>query len=631
MMASPAFDLFYIRPMPIRRPGEAHVLVKLTHAELPPPEHATASGRAPPDRLLHFALPSAVRLDASALERPCSTVEFCLTDHAGARAFGCALTALDAADDGGVQLWGVVALSSSAIVEVFRTLLLSLYAQRAVHSLGEPDQPPARSLGRFCARAAAEMACCAPVLSFVGGHHLWSGVSLQPLCKALQWSAPELAYLLLCVLTDARVLLVSERRELPYRATTALQALVSPLAVQGVFVPFLPATLLGADEAATLLNDCAQPYLIGCERCLAERAAPLSDGLVVVDLDAPYAPASAGVAAQIRRPRGSPAALERSALMQMRSVRTLCLRLQEGMGECVRYKEHVVQSACLQFVLTFCDARGRALAHAAAQPHTQPPHADERALGNALGCLGEFSAEVDARFAVRVDEPLARAELRRALRSAEAALLARFVERIAGERELSAAARCALSAPLLELVWRAMPFATWWQARTDADGIGHLLHRGGTSDSELREYVREHVHSLRQLQADVERRLLAALLDAADAHDDDGGERARAREPAGAARGAPAADAPSPVQPAGAASAGPSARERAPAIAPHALLDAFAELVAPANAEIVAPANAEIVAPAAPTLNSPFVAEDCERGSRAPPPAAPDLRPIPLS
>ncbi|KAJ1632963.1 AEX-3 domain-containing protein, partial [Pavlovales sp. CCMP2436] len=354
----PFLDLFYVAPTRIREAGETLTMVKLAHAALPAPVHAMGAAP-PPDRLLHFALPAELRLDAESLEKPVFTASFCLTDSLGAHAYGCGLTVLDAADDGSVVLWGAVMLSSSAIVDVLHTLLLSLAAQRGPYGLGAFDRVerpisttthrlalttrgtslvfdatlmatsgvpsafdrgvPSTRFRTFCASAAAEVRGSAAVLEFLQGHHLWSGVSLLPLCKALRWSGPELAHLLLCLLTDQRILLFSSSRELLYPASTALQGLVSPFKCQGVFIPFLPFKLLQEEEARTLLNECAQPFLIGCERALVDAVGTLSDELVVVDLDSGL----------IRRPKVQAPALEKKALLQMRCVRTLCARLQE--------------------------------------------------------------------------------------------------------------------------------------------------------------------------------------------------------------------------------------------------------------------------------------------------------------
>jgi hypothetical protein len=254
----PFFDLYYVPPIQLRAKGEAHAAVTLDLSTIPPPVHANGPGATPaPGRLLNFALPSEVRLDADALERPCSSVDFCLTDHRGHRAYGSGLTVVEAADDGSVALWAVIALSSSAIVEVFRSLLLSLYAQRAAFGLGGPGCTPSPSLGTFCERARAELQASAAILEHVQAHHLWVGVQLTPLCKALKWSVPELAYLLLCLLTDQRVLLHSAHRQLPFPCATGLQALAAPFRVQGIFIPY--ATCCPPSHARSCLRPCAQP------------------------------------------------------------------------------------------------------------------------------------------------------------------------------------------------------------------------------------------------------------------------------------------------------------------------------------------------------------------------------------
>ena len=107
------------------------------------------------------------------------------------------------------------------------------------------------------------MASLADELHFINEHPLWSGVSFQPLLRALKWNASNIVLLMVSLLTDQRVLLHTTRRELLYPAAAALKSLIAPLRSAGIFIPFLPGSLLSQVEADTLVNEATQPYIIG--------------------------------------------------------------------------------------------------------------------------------------------------------------------------------------------------------------------------------------------------------------------------------------------------------------------------------------------------------------------------------
>jgi len=108
-------------------------------------------------------------------------------------------------------------------------------------------------------------------LSWLLAHPLWLPVPLAPLCRALRWEASQVAYLLMAVLTDQKVLLHSREPLLAFHAASALRYLMAPLEYSGVFIPLLPPPLMPPNDAATLLFDCSTPYLIGCETLLLRR------------------------------------------------------------------------------------------------------------------------------------------------------------------------------------------------------------------------------------------------------------------------------------------------------------------------------------------------------------------------
>lgn len=492
MVVAPGpFDLYLVASLPLvplevgQNPnGRASLPVAKVGAAVDPDARApvgvagSAGVPPPPKRLLSFALPSRVELSEDNVDRPC-TVSFCLTGAQGDRIYGCSMSVVQ--DSDGYSLWCVVVLSCWPLVEVYKALLHSLFACRELFGLGSPDDVVLGPLVSFVDRAREQMIRVADELRFVNEHPLWCGVSLQPFFKALKWDAVDVSLLVLCLLTDQRVLLHSARRELLYPAAVALKSLIAPMQVAGVYIPYLPSVLLSAAETETLLNDTMQPYLIGCETALWASLPYQSSEIVIVDLDL----------GTVRQPEYLTGQLTFAALLQMRAVRDLCSNLQEGMGDVVRFRAPHIQAACLGFVLGFCDVFGGALAA------TSSKTTRDISVAETLGVLGEFSSDVVAQFARSGTDSVGCGQLRRAIRSAEASLFPRLAA--------SLMQGCAVDqdvTPLLEHVWKSMPFNVWWQDREETGVIPHLLqHR--TETRVLREYVREHLNSLRLVEAKV--------------------------------------------------------------------------------------------------------------------------------
>ena len=511
----------------------------------------------PPARLSAFCLPSWVT--QALLDGPVD-VCFCLTQGDGARLFGSALQLCEPADDacgldggaaadgGGasepLQLRSLVILSPWPTYELYKTLLHTIYSQReALWPPGVPlspdrtDRPqPSRgvALARLLERTALTLRQSEQELRWLSNHALWLPTPLSPLFKSLRWSGSAVAYLLASLLTDQQILLHSSNPHGLYCATCALKALATPLPYSNVYIPLLPAHLMGRDEAATLLFDCSTPYLIGVETALlASLGGELPAAAVVVDLDR----------GQIR---AAPSAPWLAAAAPPFS--TLADELQRCMVA-ASFKPMRAQAACLRFVVDVLNFETGFLARSAA-----PADADAIAR---IRLLHEFAADVTARCehatlpAVADALPTLRACIDKALGPqisrlcAEAAGSARGwggggaggylmseISALMSDDDGAAPAGEPPACAALAHVYASQPFGDWWgQPERDERRFQWLNFRAKGID--LIEYLRENRASLKVLERSLEARLHAIWAEVGGS----AAEPAAAAEPAGA--GAP--------------------------------------------------------------------------------------------
>ena len=100
----------------------------------------------------------------------------------------------------------------------------------------------------------------------------------------MRYSAPLLLDVLLATLLERQLLIVAFDVASLMPAAAALCHLLSPLSFAGVFIPFLPAAL--HPEPETLVNHTPTPFIIGVEAQTLPLLQPLSEHLLLLDLDA---------------------------------------------------------------------------------------------------------------------------------------------------------------------------------------------------------------------------------------------------------------------------------------------------------------------------------------------------------
>lgn len=443
----------------------------------------------PPPKLLSFAAPIKVPMHDDYQDKP-RTVPFCLQDSFGSRTYGCAMTVLQEVDGGGGDyvLWGVTMLSVWPLVDVFKCLLHSLFACRKMFGIGpgvEGDGEPKDNFGLFVKRARAQLEMLSSELRYVVEHPLWCGTATLPLCRALRWDPEKLSFLILCLLFDQRVLLHSARRELLYPCVIALNSLIAPLKVAGIFIPYLPAGLMSEEEVDLLINEATQPSLIGAKSSLITRLPKLSQELISANLDQ----------GTVRHPAMLAGRFQRDDLRKLWPVKRLCAQLAVTMkDQGSHFSETTVRSACLGFVMT--------LSNAFEGGFVAPGLSTQRdvRLAQMLRHMGEFSVDISQRFNRRA-EPGPSEELLRASRAAEASMLPTLAKNFMAD-----AADDADVAPLLQQVWESMPFNVWWQERKDTGVTNHLLHHHTSIDA-LKDCVREQMRSLEAIESRVQVKL----------------------------------------------------------------------------------------------------------------------------
>ena len=335
------------------------------------PEDAAA-----PPRLGAFAMPSWI--DAEATDKP-RDVSFALTSSDGGRLFGTVLQlceprkgfAAEQTSGTRCELSALVLLSTWPSYEIFKCLLHHVYSQR--EALWPVSPEPAARLSALLLEAQAALCGSRQELEWLTQHPLWLPTPLAPLFKALRWEPSEAAYLLLCLLTDQKVLLHSADASSLFCACEALKSLVTPLEYRAVYIPLLPASLMSLDEVGTLLTDCSTPYLIGCETALLAQlgtAAPaaLLPLSVVVDLDAGtvHHPSATGWFKATAPP-----------------IISLCRELSRCMGDVMQFREAAAQAACLRFVVNTLNLSAGFLARS-------PAPADAEAASR-LALLGRYA------------------------------------------------------------------------------------------------------------------------------------------------------------------------------------------------------------------------------------------------
>jgi len=100
-------------------------------------------------------------------------------------------------------------------------------------------------------------------------------VDLYPLFRAL--SISNIISLFECIVAEGRVILLSSYASMLHLVSAALQNLLYPMTLSGIFIPLLPCRLLQALEAPC-------PYIIGVERRFDNIIFP-TDDFILVDLD----------------------------------------------------------------------------------------------------------------------------------------------------------------------------------------------------------------------------------------------------------------------------------------------------------------------------------------------------------
>ena len=482
------------------------------------PEAAVA-----PPRLGAFAMPSWI--DAEAADKP-RDVSFALTSSDGGRLFGTVLQLCEprkgfAAEQGAAtsstrcELSALVLLSSWPAYEIFKCLLHHVYSQR--EALWPVAPEPAERLSALLLEAQVALCGSRQELEWLTQHPLWLPTPLAPLFKALRWEPSEAAYLLLCLLTDQKVLLHSTDVSSLFCACEALKALITPLEYRAVYIPLLPASLMSLDEVGTLLTDCSTPYLIGCETALLSKlgsAAPatLLPLSVVVDLDAGtvHHPSATGWFKATAPP-----------------IISLCRELSRCMGDVMQFREAAAQAACLRFVVNTLNLGAGFLSRS-------PAPADAEAASR-LQLLGRYGDDLRKRCAAAGMEERSVALLVQAMHQSEGALLEsicadasdaarRQAERAAQQQQANGGWGGVIgdigttvdSGPIvppdccaqLRHVYASMSFREWWMEPARArspEKLQWMQYRAKGID--LLEYVRENRSTLAMLERSVEERL----------------------------------------------------------------------------------------------------------------------------
>ena len=190
-------------------------------------------------------------------------------------------------------------------------------------------------------------------LAFLMGHPLWLPFSLAPLLQALRYSPPLLLDVLLAALLEKHLLITSHDVASLLPVSAALCHLLSPLSFSGVFIPFLPAAL--HPEPETLVNHTPTPFIIGVEAQTLPLLQPLSEHVMVLDLDA--ATLSGPGAAELRE-----LARETPCLQRLERRLVGCCET-EGTPE---LDERQVQAALLSFMREILSVAPQQALHTAA-------------------------------------------------------------------------------------------------------------------------------------------------------------------------------------------------------------------------------------------------------------------------
>lgn len=328
--------------------------------------------------------------------------------------------------------------------------------------------------------------------------------SLAPVLHALRWQPEALGALVLCALTNRKALVVSADASLPPALIHLVTELVYPLEYPGVVVPFLPRSL--HPEPGTLINDNVAPFLIGCDAELAKEMAPLSDELLVVDLDG----------GGVRYPAPDPY----DAWLQAPAAERLVTALRAHAYSPDELSAPGVRAACLRFVLDIVDLDDGALPNSA--------HPADRACAAQWRLLSRLADEVQE--AVR---HAAAGELEPSVLDAQAALCkAAYVKQLLGSEPVGGGGRRDSNLPLVREALGSTACAEYLSVppaarrRLPEPQWLHWRRLGGQLDHAVREHMAARLSALALLADALARAGVALARTRAPAFASDVSERA---------------------------------------------------------------------------------------------------------